>query len=421
MKQQIENILLAGLHRGASRFDTLNGSVLTEEEWAALIVMATRHGVAPLLYQRLKALPATSRLPDATLDHWRGCYLSTAASNMCLYKELRVLLLALHAAGIPVIILKGAYLAANVYRDIALRPMSDIDILTPKIVVRDALRVLQDAGYTLCQPSTEAAIPYHGKDMVLIKQGHYFPVEVHWTLTDHGIQMNMEEWWAHSQKTCIDGIETNILSPEDFLLHIGLHASYHHSFHVNLKALMDIAFFIERFQETLNWDRFCQCTTHYGWNNGIYPILSLAKNLVGAAVPFERLESIKPLDFPETMMAIAEDRLLYGQDGPATLSNSFVSLWGEKGLGEKFRTIRRSVFLSREAIAYLYPVQPDSPWLWLYYLIRIKDLVIRYGSLWWRLLYGDRELMVTVRQRDALREWMFKPMEGARGESRNLS
>ena len=257
--------------------------------------------------------------------------------------------------------------------------------------------------------------------MVLVKQGHHFPVEVHWTLTDHGIQMNMDEWWDRSQTTWIDGMETGTLSPEDCLLHIGLHASYHHSFHVNLKALMDIAFFIERFQEALNWDRFCQLTTHYGWNNGIYLILSLARNLVGAAVPSEPLELIKPLDLPETMMAIAEDRLLHGQDAAAALSNPFISLWGGKGLGEKFRMIGRSVFLSREAMAYLYPVQPDSLWLYGYYLVRIKDLALRYGSPLWRLLRGDRELRVTVRQRDALREWMFKPVEDAGNESRNSS
>ncbi|MCB1768023.1 MAG: hypothetical protein KDJ22_18550, partial [Candidatus Competibacteraceae bacterium] len=56
-----------------------------------------------------------------------------------------------------------------------------------------------------------------------------------------------------------------------------------------------------------------------------------------------------------------------------------------------------------------YPILPYSPWLYGYYLVRIKDLVIRHSVSLWRLLRGDRELTETVRQRDALREWLFKP------------
>ena len=143
MEKQACATLLDCLHRDESRLDPLVLSVLTDEEWIALIEMATWHGVAPLLYQRLKAPPLAGCVPDGVRERLRGLYLNTAACNMRLYEELRPLLLALRAAGIPVIVLKGAYLAEQVYRNIALRPMGDIDLLVPASLAREAWRVIK--------------------------------------------------------------------------------------------------------------------------------------------------------------------------------------------------------------------------------------------------------------------------------------
>lgn len=408
MENQTREILLASLHRDASRFDAVHWPALGEEEWAALIAMAARHGVAPLLYQRLKTPTMAGRIPDRVLERLRGFYLNTAASNVRLYEELRVLLLALRAAGIPVLVLKGAYLAVNVYRNIALRPMSDIDILVPKTAARAALKALQGAGYELLAPATEEAIPWAGKDMVLRKEGHHFPVEVHWTLTDQEIDVNMDEGWERSQTARIDGIEVGVLSLEDFLLHICLHASYHHSFNISLTPLYDIALFIDQFQRELAWDRFYQYTASYRWDKGVYLILWLARERVGANAPAEILEKLKPVDLPEAMVTAAEYRIFQGRDAAGALSNQFVSLWGRAKWIEKLRAVWRSIFLSREVMARLYPVRLDSLWLYGYYLIRMKDLAVRYGQPLWRLLRGEREFAETVRQRDALHEWLFK-------------
>jgi hypothetical protein len=55
-------------------------------------------------------------------------------------------------------------------------------------------------------------------------------------------------------------------------------------------------------------------------------------------------------------------------------------------------------------MAYLYPIPPGSLVLYGYYLVRMKDLMRRHGAAAWRLLHGDRELVETLRRRDALRE-----------------
>lgn len=110
-EKRIREVLLTSLHQDSSRIDPTALSLLIEREWAALVEMATRHGVASLVYQRLKTSELAGRVPDNQLERLRGLDLQTAACNMRLYEELRVLLSALSASGIPVIVLKGAYLA----------------------------------------------------------------------------------------------------------------------------------------------------------------------------------------------------------------------------------------------------------------------------------------------------------------------
>ena len=296
----------------------------------------------------------------------------------------------------------------NVYRNIALRPMCDIDVLVPRTAARQALKVLQDAGYTLLAPATEESIPLFGKDMVLRKACHVFTVEVHWTITDHEADVDLDEAWARSQPTRLEGVETGVFATEDFLLHLCLHAAYHHAFNVSLRPLCDIAVFVDHFQAELSWERFCQYTARYGWEKGVYLILWLAKARVGAEVPDEVLARLKPAHLPEAVVAAAEYRLFQGRDTTGVLSSKFVGLWGGTRMLDKLRAIGRSIFLPREAMARLYPLPPDSPWLYGYYLIRCKDLVVRYRGAAWRLLRGDPTFTATVRQRDALQDWLIK-------------
>ncbi|MGB5064160.1 MAG: nucleotidyltransferase family protein, partial [Candidatus Competibacter sp.] len=68
--------LLACLHRDESRLDPAALSALTNAEWSALVEMATRHGVAPLLYRRLKAPPLAGCVPDGVRERLRGVYLN---------------------------------------------------------------------------------------------------------------------------------------------------------------------------------------------------------------------------------------------------------------------------------------------------------------------------------------------------------
>jgi hypothetical protein len=411
LENRLRETLLACLHRDENRLDPAVLSILTDEEWAALIEMATRQGVAPLLYQRLKAPALVGRTPEGVLERLRGLYLNTAAGNVRLYEELWALLLALHEIGIPVLVLKGAYLAENVYRNIALRPMSDIDLLVPASLAREAWRVVKELGYRLIYPATEALIPSFGKDFVCQKPGGFAPVEVHWAirLAEEKGDMESEELWQNARAVRLAEIDTATLSVEDFLLHLCLHASYQHEFDFGLRALCDIAVFIERFEGEIDWPALCARVSRHRWRRGVYLILHLASGRTGAAVPAEVLTALEPADLSVEVIEQAERRLFDAGAESAAMTANTISFFKSGRLGDKAAVLGRRLFPSREEMAYLYPIPPGSLVLYGYYLVRVKDLMRRHGVAAWRWWRGDRELTETVRRRDALREWLFRP------------
>ena len=101
-------------------------------DWDYIAKTSCMHGIAPLIYDSLYRTGVISLLSSAVTETLRNTYYCNAARNSLLYDELRRVLLAFKKKGIKVIVLKGAVLAATVYRERALRPMSDIDLLVRK-------------------------------------------------------------------------------------------------------------------------------------------------------------------------------------------------------------------------------------------------------------------------------------------------
>lgn len=100
-------------------------------DWNEVVDAAAYHNLSPLLFKRLKQGGTWTCVPADAWERLRLAYFASANRNRRLYLQLRPLLAGLRTAGIPVIVLKGAYLAEAVYGDIALRPMGDVDLLVP--------------------------------------------------------------------------------------------------------------------------------------------------------------------------------------------------------------------------------------------------------------------------------------------------
>jgi len=275
---------------------------LSESEWAEVFALAERHGVTPLLYERLNHGAPGFVVPEAVLQRLREAYLINGARNTLVYRELARILEALRQSSIPVIVLKGAHLAAAVYGEVALRKMNDIDLLVGVDDLERAAATLSGLGYLGEMETPDAAwraTHWHLPRMFGPPAGP--AIEIHWTITQpfkFG-QLTLSGLWDRSRLTTIAGVPARVLSPEDLLLHVCLHTAMNDNdpFHLGLRPLCDLAAIVHRFQHEMDWPAAQSRAREWGADRCVYLALSLARRLMAAEVPEAILESFRPQSF----------------------------------------------------------------------------------------------------------------------------
>lgn len=131
------------------------------------------------------------------------------------------------ASGIDTIVLKGVALAAANYREPALRPMVDVDLLVRPHQLRAALRNLSENGWTPL-----GSVPEHfanrGQEIDL-RGPNDERLDLHWHLhpafAGPGHPANDEAFFTRAVPLTIGAAATRMLEPTDLLLHLLVHGS----------------------------------------------------------------------------------------------------------------------------------------------------------------------------------------------------
>ena len=387
-----DKLLLECLTAKDSNGSAFGPKRLTASDWDLVVQQAVKHGVAPLLYQRLKGLGSSASVPGRVVERLRKVYLSTVAINMRVYDELTRVLGILKNDGIPVIVLKGAYLAERVYGNIGLRAMCDVDLLVRKQDLSTAQRRLMEAGY----------YPHNNR----------LPLDIHWSI-EHNIvpplPIDEEGLWQRAQPASIAGVEVLVLSREDLLLHLCLHLSFHHLFgFAGVRTLYDIRETIRHYKTTMDWDELKGRAREWRAGKAINLALLLAKELVSAEVPDGVLTALTP-DFSDSHKQWAIQQMFNGTaDGPS-LSPLFCFLWRPVSVRKKAGYFFKFMFPPPEYVSERYETPHRSSGNYLSYLTRVKEHSGRYARATWKLLTRDEEFVGLVKrqnQNTAMREWL---------------
>ena len=145
--QTADQFLIDCFHFDSAKLKAIRLEQLSDIDWVNIIQLSARHGVTPLLYNRLKTLNLVANIPPAIKENLREIYLNNAHRNVRLYYQLAKVLTTFKSNNIPVIVLKGAHLAEIVYRNIALRTMCDVDLLVKKTDLDRVVKELLAIGY----------------------------------------------------------------------------------------------------------------------------------------------------------------------------------------------------------------------------------------------------------------------------------
>jgi hypothetical protein len=340
--------------------------------------MAVHHGLAPLLFKRLKKSDARASVPADAWERLRLAYFASAGRNMRLYRELRTVLRCLRSSGIKVIVLKGAYLAETVYGNVALRPMCDVDLLVPRAELPRAQAVLLDMGGVqrqsedneLCDTTRLHLPQFVIRDLV---------IEIHSTIASPTgpVGIDAAGLWDRAHPALIAGVEVLALSPEDLLLHLCLHFCYQHRL-AGLRFFCDIAETIHHYRGEMDWPQVVDRAREWGASRYVGLTLYLAGSMLDAGLPDDVLERLVPGGLDQRILETARQSALaqtgYGPWVP------FFELQGVRSLGDKARLFWERVFLSHGEMAAIYPASRDSRHLHFYYALRLRDVIRSFGS-----------------------------------------
>lgn len=159
---------------------------------------------------------------------------------------------ALADAGIPVMPLKGAYLAYWVYDSPTDRQVSDVDLLVPRSSFSQALELLSARGY---RPEP----PHSPSERCLRAKGVPLPIDLHWDLFPYGQhRLKGEDLLARGtpdRRTL--GVPVIVPDPLDAFAHVTAHAATQKLRVTETRTRRDLEVLVERF--SLDPSR---CATH---------------------------------------------------------------------------------------------------------------------------------------------------------------
>lgn len=412
-RHEIHLLLLNALHRETGRVREADLRALSDADWETLRALAIRLRVGPLLFSRLAERGLSCAVPPEIMDRLRKRYERNAHQVLKIYAELHKLARALQDDHIPIIVLKGAYLASEVYDNIALREMNDLDILVHRSDLAQVAKTMTTLGYTpLHSFSIEPELCWE------MKWGlHHLPrfmkpnaagVDVHLNITppDMGYSIVADELWERAQPATIAGADVLGLAPEDLLLHLAMHTAYQHNFAMGLRPSCDIAAVVRRYEESIRWEHVQQRAERWGWRRGAHLAFRLAQELVGAAVPDEVLRELRPAGFDEALLAAARAQAFAKAAVTTGIPPGLAQLRGANSFRDKAMELLRSVFLSPQVLSRVYGVPPGSPRIYLYYPVRLKDALMRRSRAMWRLMRSDQETVLAAKRNNTLQSWL---------------
>ena len=280
-------------------------------DWEFLRLMALAQGVGPLLYSGLRRT-CPDGVPDGVLDELRGFVRANARRNLLLTGRLLRLLAAFRNRGIRAIPFKGPVLAVQVYRDLALRPFVDIDVLVHERDAAGAKALLTAHGYRQVMSHPWEA-PFEDESGV--------SVDLHWGIAPSydPAPRTFEQLWTRLVPVSLSGTEVGTFSPEDLLLILSIQlAKDCRESRQRLLQICDTAELI-RSHPGLDWKHALSLARAAGGERILQLDLLLAHDLLDASLPEVVLRSAQGSHAVRALAREVEARMFQAAGAPELL------------------------------------------------------------------------------------------------------
>ena len=376
-----------------------------EIAWGQLYQAALRHHLEAYLYFSVINVNGGRELPCPfeIFGLFKERFYTVASANVRLLHEAGCICQCLNENNIKVVLLKGIYLASEVYENQSLRPMVDIDLLIAESDLERSVELLSSLGFF---PEKEYFMEALNETQIhipaLIKRGTNpncpdIPVELHWSIFRPKIKKNIDidSLWERAIPVEIDGINSLALSLEDNINHFAVHISFDDLFANGLLPLMDIMKLLEKYNDVFCWDRLYEICSLSGTERHVFLTLFLAKKLLGAKVPDDFFKKLGLGKVPSEIIGYAEE-MIFRQNDEEYAKAVFIGRTVEGNIFQKTCRFFKKIFPSRSELSEIYGKPPKSFIILFYYPLRWKDVFFRYFSVMLKIITCKSELKDAV-------------------------
>ena len=367
-------------------------------DWNSIAESACWHGVAPLVYKNLNKCRLTSRVPGEIIKQLKSTYRKQVVRNTLLLNEFDNLLAAFEQRSIRIIPLKGVFLARLIYKDVGLRPMSDIDVLVDISDISRVMELIPSMGYRQIGKENLIQLLEKRHHVAYLNSNSRIPLEIHWDIDsqDHpalirpAISNLMEIWWKRAYVKSTDHPVVFYLHPIDVVCHLSTHFFKHRFMKENagfissgaLLQLGDLYNVVAYFQDEIDWEQLKVESQKIG----IYQIVSAALLIIKEIFSEEADHGLAALaawpisSSDRAIINYVKKRVFSIQDKHSAVSPGFIRAQNAASRKMRFNNIIKAIFPSTQSLSDNLKKPIDSKLFYLNYLTRPFILLKRYGK-----------------------------------------
>jgi hypothetical protein len=245
-----------------------------------LIRLAKKEGMTGLLFKSLKKAGILGFFGHLQMQQQQSFYYRTVQCNLQIVHDLKVILRRSNEKGVRVVLLQGIALLQKIYKDIGLRPLTDIDlwVLPEKRGVFDALMTQLGYQQDPLYPST------FKKGMTIVDINSHILWADRIRSRRHLLAKSQRVLYDKIKILNFEGEPADGLDDLDQVLYLSLHAFKHCA--GRLVWLVDIKHLITGWQ-TSNWKALFDRAGELGQASIVYYMLYLMRHLFNLKPPVD--------------------------------------------------------------------------------------------------------------------------------------
>ena len=293
----------------------------------------------PLLYMNL----SRQDVQDELMPRLKGIYRKSWSKNQLLFYKTGKVLKFLQDQGIKTLVMKGIPLSVIIYKNFAVRPMADMDILIPYVEARKTVELLQNAGWILRNPHYLEFNLKYGRSATFADDENT-ELDLHWhpIFEAHG-DISENDFWDMAIPFEVAGVKTLSFCATDIFFQTIVHGLRYNP-EPPIRWIADGLALLRDQEHPLDWERLINYTRKFRVSLYMKDALNYLVRTFDAPAPASKLKEIESIRVSSVEKLIFRHSQKFGDKDPDTFTEKIYSVYAAY-----MRQTNKNGFIARHA------------------------------------------------------------------------